>query len=140
MKKIGEVAKALAEELVRSGFAEKAEVAGSIRRGEVEPTDIDIVCGLANMKSGTMRVYRLKRDGFNVQLFAAAVQHFGAMWLCYTGPKGSNIGLRIKAKKRGFKLNQYGLWRGGENLASKTEEAVLAVLGHSWKEPGLRGR
>src|SRR5439155_19829630 len=63
----------------------------------------------------------------------AAMQYF-------TGSKAHNIALRDRAIGRGFKLNEYGLFRteGDERVASETEEEIYAALGLAWVPPELR--
>jgi DNA polymerase/3'-5' exonuclease PolX len=42
--------------------------------------------------------------------------------LYFTGSKKNNILMRLKAKQKGFKLNQYGLWRGLDLVPGLTTE------------------
>ncbi len=63
---------------------------------------------------------------------------FGAMLLTMTGGKTNNIVMRAKAKKKGWKLNEYGLWKGETRIAGKTEEEIYYKMGIAYKEPQLR--
>lgn len=134
-------------------FCEKIVVAGSIRRLQ-PPTDIDFVVipkdrakleqVLIDLSNNTIlmkgnRIIRAKIRGVQVDVYMADRENFGAMLMTYTGPAGSNIGLRTIAKKKGMKLNQYGLWKAGKLLASEREEDIYHALGRSWKSPQLRG-
>jgi len=60
--------------------------------------------------------------------------------LHFTGPMSENIILRVKAKKRGFKLNETGLIEksSGETLYFNTEEEIYEKLETKYKEPWER--
>ena len=62
----------------------------------------------------------------------------GAALIGWTGDKQHNIALRTLAEKRGWMLNDYGLWHGKTLLASKTEEDVYNKLGMGWIPPEIR--
>ena len=58
------------------------------------------------------------------------------MW---TGSAWTNIRLRKKAVKRGWKLSQHGLFEGEVNLAAnKTEEEIFGLLEATYVEPTKR--
>jgi DNA polymerase (family 10) len=63
---------------------------------------------------------------------------WGAGMLYITGSKRHSIRLRERAIERGLKLNEYGVWRGTERIASRSEEEVYAALGLPWIPPTLR--
>jgi DNA polymerase (family 10) len=48
------------------------------------------------------------------------------------------VALRDRAKRHGWKLNEYGLFHGEKVLASRTEEEIYAKLGLPWIPPELR--
>ena len=58
----------------------------------------------------------------------------------FTGSKPHNIALRDRALGRGFKLNEYGLFRlsDGERIAGETEDGIYAALGLPFIAPELR--
>ena len=60
------------------------------------------------------------------------------MYLYFTGPKAHNIGMRARAKAKGLRLNQNGLFRDGVRIASKTEQDIFDALGETYQEPGER--
>ena len=62
----------------------------------------------------------------------------GAALIGWTGDKQHNIALRTLAEKKGWMLNDYGLWHGKTLLASKTEEEVYKKMGMDWIPPELR--
>src|SRR6185503_16525864 len=64
----------------------------------------------------------------------------GAAMQYFTGSKSHNIALRDRAIGRGFKLNEYGLFRVADEVkvAGETEEGIYAALGLAWIPPELR--
>ena len=130
----------------------RIEVAGSIRRKDKRPNDIDIVLipkdkaqitekilSLADSvrAKGEKEVFITKR-GVNIDFYFATPDDFGAQLLSRTGSSGYAIGLRIRARKKGLRLNQYGLWDDGHRLAGKTEQSIGDVLGKKIRIPELR--
>jgi DNA polymerase (family X) len=133
-------------------FCKRVQIAGSIRRKEKNPTDIDIVLipkdriNLENfMKKkfkfllGGEHISRWKIEGVQTELYYADEENFGAMLLAYSSKFGAGIGLRLIAKRKGFKLNQYGLFdKKGKKVAGKTEKEIYYSLGRKWKLPKNR--
>lgn len=78
--------------------------------------------------------------GNNLQIDFRVVEpnSFGAALQYFTGSKDHNIQLRNIAKDKGLKLNEYGVFDGEKNIASKTEEEVYQVLGLNYVPPELR--
>ena len=60
------------------------------------------------------------------------------MLLAYSTRFGESIGLRVIAKRKGMKLNQYGLFKDGKRIAGKTEKEIYHALGREWKSPEKR--
>ena len=133
-------------------LCKKIEIAGSIRREEQKPVDIDIVLIPKDkqkivdylktkgkyLQGGGKRV-SFKIQGIKTEIYFAEPKSWGAMLMAYTGPSGSAIGLRVIAKKKGYLLNQYGLFnKTGKCIAGKTEKSVYNALGKKWKQPRLR--
>jgi len=63
---------------------------------------------------------------------------YGAALQYFTGSKEHNVALRERAKKHGWKLNEYGLFHGEKVLARRTEEEIYAKLDLPWIPPELR--
>jgi DNA polymerase (family 10) len=63
---------------------------------------------------------------------------YGAALQYFTGSKEHNVALRERAKKRGWKLSEYGLFHGEKVLARRTEEEIYAKLDLPWIPPELR--
>ena len=139
-----EEAEKVKKELIEQGICEVAELAGSLRRGEESLHDADIVCGSATMPLEQSRQISFSREKCpKIEVYVANPKHFGAMLLTYTGPAGSNIGMRKIAKEKGMLLNQYGLYNKetGGLLASETEDEICEkVLERKCKSPEMRGK
>jgi DNA polymerase (family 10) len=58
--------------------------------------------------------------------------------LYFTGSKAHNVELRQRAIDRGYKLNEYGLFKGERRVAGRTEADVYAKLGLALIPPELR--
>lgn len=87
---------------------------------------------------GENRAQVFLSDGLQVDLKLVPPDSWGAGMLYITGSKAHSIRLRERAIERGLKLNEYGVWRGSERIASHTEEEVYAALGLPWIPPTLR--
>lgn len=130
-------------------------VAGSFRRKQETVGDLDILVtarsginvihhflkleSIAKVIShGTTRSTVLLRSGVQVDLRVVPDISYGAALLYFTGSKAHNITLRTIALKRGFKINEYGIFKGTEKLASKREEDMYQALELPYIEPELR--
>ena len=86
----------------------------------------------------SMRVQR----GLQVDLHVVPRESFGAALQYFTGSKEHNVELRGRAKQRGLKINEYGVYRvdGKEQtrIAGETETAVYAAIGLPCFPPELR--
>ena len=134
-------------------YCRRVEVVGSIRRKEKNPVDIDIVLIPKNDKNrgklesflekkgkrvlGGKKKEYFKVEGVEVELYYTTSEEWGAALLAYSSKFGAGIGLRVVAKKKGFKLNQHGLFssRTGRRIAGRTEREIYRALGRPWKPP-----
>ena len=129
---------------------------GSLRRGCETCGDIDILAAGAppalmdaftNYKlvetvlarGGTKSSVKLW-GGFQADLRLVPRESLGAALQYFTGSKAHNIALRDRAIQRGFKLNEYGLFRIDDDtvVAGTTEEGIYEALGLAWVPPELR--
>jgi DNA polymerase (family 10) len=137
--------------------AERAEVAGSFRRGRDTSGDLDFlvatrtpVAALAGFATlAPVEKVLLRGDtkcsvhvdgGFQLDCRAVAPEEFGAAWQYFTGSQAHNVRLRGVALRLGLTLNEYGVYRveGGGRVAGETEEDVYRSLGLSWIPPDER--
>ena len=132
-------------------LSKKIQIAGSIRRKEPNPKDIDIILIPKNKEKieeflnkkgefvqGGEKEATFKIEGVKVELYYTVPEEWGATLLAYSSKKGSSIGLRVIAKLKGFRLNQQGLFRKGKRLAGRTEHEIYKALGRKWKIPENR--
>ena len=126
---------------------EQIDAAGSYRRGKETVGDLDflVVAGDADAVMDRLAAYpRRRREsspaatrrcrsgwpaGVQVDLRVVPAESFGAALQYFTGSKEHNIVLRGRAKDRGLKINEYGVFRGEKQIAGRTEEEVYAHAG-----------
>ncbi|MFP4663390.1 MAG: DNA polymerase/3'-5' exonuclease PolX [Bacteroidales bacterium] len=131
------------------------EVAGSYRRKKATLGDIDILV-TSKDKEKCMRAFTTfedvdrvlsqgdtkssvkLRNGVQVDLRLVDKNSFGAALLYFTGAKEHSIALRKIAQKKDYTLNEYGVHKDDEKLASKTEKSMYKALGLKYIEPELR--
>jgi DNA polymerase (family 10) len=133
----------------------QVQVAGSVRRAQPTVGDIDLLAvgedGAAIARhfvayprfrevlaQGPTRASAVLDSGIQVDLRVVAAASVGAALLYFTGPKAYNIELRKRAIERGLKLNEYGLFRGAQQVAGASEESVFVALGLEYVAPEAR--
>jgi DNA polymerase (family 10) len=134
-----------------------ASTCGSLRRFSETIGDVDILVAAAEAEPvmealcamsltdrvigrGASKTSVVTRRGTQVDLRVVAAHQIGAALLYFTGSKGHNIKLRMRALARGWTLNEYALSEieGGRVVASETEEQIYAALGLPFIPPVLR--
>jgi DNA polymerase (family 10) len=130
-------------------------VAGSFRRRQETVGDLDILVtckkgakimerfvayeDVAKVVSrGNTRSTIILRSGLQVDLRVLPEVSYGAALHYFTGSKSHNIAIRRLGVQKGFKINEYGVFRGDKRLAGKTEEEVYDKVGLAYIEPELR--
>lgn len=131
-------------------------VAGSLRRMKDAVRDVDILVaskepervadvfvGLAPVKRilarGTTKCAVVTMEGVQVDVRIVPKNEFGAALLYFTGSKSHNIKLRQLAIRKGWKINEYGIFdKKHKRLASATEEQMYRKLGLPFIAPELR--
>jgi DNA polymerase (family 10) len=130
---------------------------GSLRRFSETIGDVDVVvaasaaepvmealCSMTLVDRvlgrGAAKTSVVTRRGTQIDLRVVAEEQLGAALLYFTGSKGHNIKLRMRALARGLTLNEYALSEieGGRVIASQTEEQIYAALGLPFIPPVLR--
>ncbi|MBF8281058.1 MAG: PHP protein, DNA polymerase (family X) [Candidatus Magasanikbacteria bacterium] len=132
-----------------------AVIAGSLRRRQETIGDIDLLVTTTKPKmaqetfvkmpeviavyaEGVGRSSVRLNNGMDADIRILPPESFGAALQYFTGDKQHNIELRKIAIQKGFKLSEYGLFRGRRRLAGKTEEEIYKKLGMDWMPPELR--
>lgn len=145
----------LVERLRNLPEVKKAEYAGSIRRMQETVGDLDILVISTKpgkvmdwfvsqpeveevlVKGETKSSVRL-RGGMDADLRVVPPESFGAAMQYFIGDKYHNITVREIAVKKGYKLNEYGLFKGKKILANEDEKEIYKLLGTDWIPPELR--
>ncbi len=148
-------ADAIVADLQQLDCIQQATVAGSCRRRKETVGDLDVLVTSSDSnapmdrlaanplvvkvlaRGDTKQRVRL-RSGLELDLRVVPEESFGAAAQYFTGSKEHNIVIRRRAQERGLKLNEYGLFRGDEIVASRTEAEVYAAVGLPWIPPELR--
>ncbi|OGZ02131.1 MAG: DNA polymerase III [Candidatus Liptonbacteria bacterium RIFCSPLOWO2_01_FULL_53_13] len=164
------LARAIEERLRARKDVVRAVAAGSLRRRKETIGDIDIlvisehpeavmdfVAGMPEVarvygKGGTKTSVRLS-SGLNLDVRVVPEGSYGAALMYFTGSKDHNVALRSLAMKKGYKLNEYGLFlldadvrgygkgeyaRKEKRAAGTTEREIYQKLGMDYIEPELR--
>ncbi len=151
----------LVEEIVgalreKSGVT-KISPAGSVRRMKETIGDIDILVASSTPESimdvftslpqvreviarGTTKSSIVTQEGIQVDLRVVEEVSFGAALQYFTGSKAHNIKLREIALKKGFKVNEYGIFRldDDKRIGGEKEEEIYETLGMEWIPPEMR--
>lgn len=147
--------KPLVEYLERGKGVKKVVVAGSYRRCKETVGDIDILvtCKKGSdvsdrfvdyedveevVSHGKTRCTVRMRSGLQVDLRIVAEVCYGAALYYFTGSKSHNIDVRKIAVRKKLKINEYGVFRGDDRVAGRTEEEVFEQVGLDYIEPELR--
>ncbi len=150
-----EVAEMLSAYLLQLPGVDKVTPAGSLRRGRETVGDLDLLVTGENLDKladqllkrappaevlarGADKVSFKLPTGMQVDVRMLPPESFGAALMYFTGSKEHNVALRARAQRQGLKLSEYGLFRGEEIVAGRTEEEVYQVLGLPWIPPELR--
>ena len=147
-------------EVIRDRFKtivkqEFVEICGSIRRKREVVKNVDIlVCGEDRERLSSFFVsmpeieeVTLKGDtkiscrlitGIEADLRMVSEAEFSFALLYFTGSKEHNIRLRDISKKKGWNLNEYGLFDGDNPIYLHSEEEIYRALNLSYIPPELR--
>ncbi len=150
-----QIAEPLAEYLRGCEGVKQVTVAGSYRRRKETVGDLDFVVTAkrgANVmrhftgygdvaeivsRGETRSTVRL-RSGLQVDLRLVPQVSYGAALHYFTGSKAHNIAVRTLGLRKGYKVNEYGVFEGEERIAGRTEESVYAVVDLPYIPPELR--
>ncbi|MDX1535407.1 MAG: DNA polymerase/3'-5' exonuclease PolX, partial [Candidatus Spechtbacterales bacterium] len=135
---------------------EKVSEAGSIRRRQETIGDVDILVAAKDaegifdyvekqnevikvMGRGKTKLSVHLKQGFDIDVRVVPIESWGAALQYFTGSKEHNVKVRQIAIERGFKLNEYGLFKGEKNItANQSEKEIYEKLGMDFPSPELR--
>ncbi len=141
--------------IMDSGLAGKACIAGSTRRMKDTIGDLDILVTSEHPEKimefiskmdeteeviarGDTKITIRLDSGINCDIRVIEKTSFGSGLQYFTGSKAHNIKVRKIAIKKGYKLNEYGLFKGSKLVAGENEDEVYQKLGLEWMEPEMR--
>ncbi len=135
----------------------RSQIAGSLRRWKETVKDIDIVASARDedrmkimdhftslpsvetvVAKGETKSSVVLKAGMNADLRIVSDEQFPYALHHFTGSKEHNIAMREHAIKLGLKMNEYGLFRGDENIPCKDEAEIFHQLGMDFIPPELR--
>ena len=141
--------------LCRLAEVKNFSIAGSLRRKKETIGDVDFlvvsnepekVMDVFVKQHGIIKVWNRGKtkssirldSGIDVDLRVVPAKSFGSALQYFTGSKYHNIALRKIAIDLGFKLNEYGLFKGHKMIAGRSEKGIYNALGMDYVAPELR--
>lgn len=151
------ISQKIVQNLREQPFVSKADTAGSLRRMKETIGDIDLLaasdkpqkladyfCFLPEvvrvLAKGETKSSVVVKSGLQMDLRVVKPSEYGSALQYFTGSKEHSIHLRDIAKKRGLKINEYGIFevKTGKRLGGAKEEDIYGQLGMDWMPPVLR--
>lgn len=150
-----QIAAPLVKYLEKASGLKEIMVAGSYRRRKETVGDLDILITAKTNNNvmdhftsyedveevasrGETRSTVYLRCGMQVDLRVVPQVSFGSAQHYFTGSKDHNIAVRKLGIKKGYKINEYGVFEGDKRIAGKTEKSVYASVGLPLIPPELR--
>lgn len=150
-----DIASALVLYLKRVAGVREVVATGSFRRRKETVGDLDILVTAEDatpvmdhftryedvaevLSKGPTRSSVVLRSGLQVDLRAVPEESRGAALHYFTGSKAHGIAIRRLGQERGLKINEYGVFKGEDRVAGKTELEVFSSVGLPYIEPELR--
>jgi len=141
--------------LKKSPSAKEVTVAGSVRRSKEIVRDLDILVSTDEpariheaftqyteaddvSSHGDTKSSIILRAGMQCDLRTVTEEEYPYALLYFTGSKEHNVELRTIAKKKGLKVNEYGIFKGEKKIACRSEKEIYEALGFSYVPPEAR--
>ncbi|MFA5113758.1 MAG: DNA polymerase/3'-5' exonuclease PolX [Candidatus Margulisiibacteriota bacterium] len=148
-------AELIVAELEKLPAVKKILPCGSLRRGQETIGDLDILVisdrpaaimdkftALPAVKDvlakGATKSSVILRNNMQADLRVVPARSFGSAAHYFTGSKGHNIHLRQLAQQKGWKVSEYGIFKGKKQIGGRTEEEMFGKFGLQFIPPELR--
>ncbi|MEA3493180.1 MAG: DNA polymerase/3'-5' exonuclease PolX [Candidatus Margulisiibacteriota bacterium] len=148
-------AELIVEELEKLKEVKNILPCGSLRRGQETIGDIDILVISPTPKKimetftklpvvrdvlarGETKSSVILKNNMQADLRVVEAKSFGAAAHYFTGCKAHNIHLRQLAQKNGWKVSEYGIFKGKKQINGKSEEGMFTKFGFQYIPPELR--
>ena len=151
------ISKRVTDQLREIPGVEQIDSAGSLRRRMETIGDIDILVSSSSphevmdtfihlpevrqvLGRGTTKSSVLTQEGCQMDIRVVKKDQYGAALAYFTGSKAHNIRIREMALRKGFKINEYGIFdeKSGDRIAGEKEEDIYRLLGIPLIPPELR--
>jgi DNA polymerase (family 10) len=149
------VAESLVTYLEQVQGVKQLTVAGSYRRRQETVGDLDILATCKRdspimdrfveydevqdvVSQGKTRSTVRLRSALQVDLRVVQQVSYGAALHYFTGSKAHNIAVRKRGVQKDLKINEYGVFRGDERIAGRTEQEVYEQVDLPFIPPELR--
>lgn len=133
----------------------RSEIAGSLRRHKEVIGDVDILVSAKNSKKimdsfvkaanvesvlarGETKSSVQLDSGIQVDLRVVSDREYPFALQYFTGSKEHGTALRTLAKKKGYKLNEYGIFKGERKITCIKEDDIYKLLGLQYIPPEMR--
>ena len=151
------ISKRVTDQLREIPGVEQIDSAGSLRRRTETIGDIDILVSSSSpyevmdkfihlpevrqvLGRGTTKSSVLTQEGYQMDIRVVKNDQYGAALAYFTGSKAHNIRIREMAVRKGFKINEYGIFdeKSGDRIAGEKEADIYRLLGIPFIPPELR--
>lgn len=133
----------------------RIDIAGSLRRCKEVVKDVDIIASSADPESlmnrfvgdeyvaevtghGETKSSVVLRSGIGADLRVVSDEQYPFALAHFTGSKEHNVVMRQRAKERGLKLNEFGLFEGDVSRDCRSEKDIFSALDLPYIQPELR--
>ena len=130
-------------------------VAGSYRRRRETVGDLDVLVTCEDsteamehfvgyddvvevVSRGDTRSTVYLHSRLQVDVRVVAPESYGAALHYFTGSKAHNIACRQRGLDRGYKINEYGVFEGDEQVGGETEAEIYEMIEMDWVPPEMR--
>lgn len=157
LREAEKVANNIISQLRKFKEVKNISAAGSLRRKKQTVGDVDILASsdkpekiidaFTKLKTiqkvlakGPKKAVIVLKSGIQADLRVFSPESWGAGLFYNTGSKNYNIEMRKIAIKKGYKLNEYGLFdkQTGKKIAGRTEKEICKKLGVKYLKPEQR--